>query len=29
MIFGYPSADKNLQRNPNETYFPRITDEIN
>lgn len=29
MIFGYPSADAHLARSNNETFFPRVTDEIN
>ena len=28
-LFGYPCADQSLLRKPSETYFPRITDELN
>lgn len=28
LFFGYPSADANLAKKPEETLFPRVTDEI-
>lgn len=28
LLYGYPSADANLARKPEETFFPRVVDEI-